>query len=272
MKVEKIAHSVSQQYSSLMPDASVPTTINLRPPLWLPIIVIVIGGLFYLVGKNMEIRAQSEFPTVISVSADAKISAAADIATLSFGVATGRQSSAKAAIALVTKNMTAIIAAVKKAGVEDKDIATQSFRLNPTYDYTNGTQVPRGFEANQTLNVKVRDLDKVGDVLSSATNAGANQVDNIVFSIDNSDDLKAQVRSAAIEKAKAKAEVLARSLRMRLGRIREFSEDGNSMPRPMMIEGKSMAYDGIGGADASLPVPSGEQEIISYVKLTYELR
>lgn len=248
-----------------------PTTVNLRPPLWLPIIVIVIGGLFYLIGKNMEIQAQRENPAIISVSADAKVSAAADIATLSLGVATGRQSSAKAAIALVTKNMTAVIAAVKKAGAEDRDITTQSFRLNPVYDYTNGTQVPRGFEANQTLSVKVRDLDKVGDVLSSATNAGANQADNIVFSIDNSDDLKAQARSAAIEKAKAKAEVLARSLGMRLSRIREFSENGNiSMPRFMMVE-QSVAYE-TGGADASPPIPSGEQEIISSVTIIYELR
>lgn len=248
------------------------STIYVRPPVWAIITAVAVGGIFYLAGKNMEVKAPQQNPATISVFADAKVSASPDIATLSFGIATGRQTSAKAAIALVTKNMTAIIAAVKKTGVAEKDIATQSFWLNPVYDYSNGTQVPRGFEANQSLTVKVRDLDKVGDVLTAATNAGANQAGSISFSIDKPDDLKAQARAMAIEKAQAKAIVLAKALGMSLGRLTAFNEDSN-YGGPVPMYAKTMAMGGgAPEADASLPVPAGEQDITSNVTLTYELR
>ncbi len=255
-----------------MPESTA-TTVNLRPPMWLPVIVVCIGGAFYLAGKNMEIKAPQEAPMNISVSADAKVSGAPDIATLSFGVQTGRQTTAKAAIEKITKNMTAVLAAVKALGVEEKDISTASFWLNPVYDYTTNGQIPRGFEANQTLSVKVRDLDKVGDVLTAATNAGANQAGGVNFTIDNPDTMKAQSRQMAIEKAKAKAEVLARSLGMRLTRLTGFSEDGSyPMPRPYMMESKGMAMGDAVAAPTSVPMPVGEQDITSNVTLTYELR
>ncbi len=246
-------------------------TLNIRPPLWLPIVVVAIGGAFYLAGKNMEIQAPRENPMVISVSGDAKVSSPPDIATLSFGVQTGRQPSAKAAIALISKNMNAVLDAVRKEGIADKDISTQSFWLSPVYDFATSGQIPRGFEASQSLSVKVRDLDKVGDILTAAANAGANQAGGIDFSIDNPDELKAQARTKAIEEAKQKADVLARSLGMSIVRLTGFNEDGNyPLPRPYMME-KSMAVSD-GMAPQSIPVPSGEQDIMSTVTLTYELR
>lgn len=250
-----------------MPDT---TTVNLRPPLWLPIIVVVIGGLFYLAGKNMEIQAPRENPATVSVSADAKVSVSPDIAMASFGVQTGRQPTAKAAIEIVRKNMTAVLAAIKKNGVEDKDITTQSFWLSPVYDYTTSGQVPRGYEANQSLAVKIRDLDKIGQIIADTTAAGANQAGSISFSVDNPDEAKAKVRTEAIGKAKAKAQVLAQNLGMHLGRLTGFSEDGNypEPPRPYMM--KSMGMDT--AEQAPVPVPVGEQEIVSNVTLTYELR
>lgn len=249
-------------------------TINIRPPMWLPILVVLIGGSFYVYGKNIEVGTTGHEPVIISVSADAKVSGAPDIASLSFGVQTGRQPTAKAAIENVRKNMTKVLDAVKKAGVEDKDITTESFWLSPVYDYNNGTQIPRGYEANQSLRVKVRDLDKVGDVLTAATDAGANQAGSISFDIDNPDALNAEARAKAIEKAKAKADVLAANLGMHVAKLTGFSEGGGYYP-PVPMMNKTMAYDamGVGGAvRESVPVPVGEQEITSTVTLMYELR
>ena len=249
-------------------------TINIRPPVWLPILVVLIGGGFYVYGKNIEVRTTGHEPVVISVTADAKVSGAPDIASLSFGVQTGRQPSAKAAIENVRKNMTKVLEAVKKAGVEDKDITTESFWLSPVYDYSNGTQIPRGYEANQSLRVKVRDLDKVGDVLTAATDAGANQAGSISFDIDDPDALVAEARAKAIEKAKAKADVLAASLGLHVSKITGFSEGGGYAPVPMMM--KSMDAYGVGGGAMavreSVPMPVGEQDISSTVTLMYELR
>lgn len=249
-----------------------PSTINLRPPMWLPIVVVLIGGAFYIAGKNMEIKAPQESPLTISVSADAKVSAAPDVAELSFGITSGRQPTSKAAIEVVRKNMEKIIAATKDLGVKDSDIATERFWLHPVYDYTTSGQVPRGFEAGQSLRVKARDLDKAGDILTAATNAGANQADGVTFKIDEPDALKAQARVKALEKAKQKAKKLADDLGMSLGRLRGFSEDGAyNQPMPMMAR-SMMGMDASAVMEKSIELPAGEQEIVSNVTLTYELR
>ncbi len=242
-----------------------------RMHVWL-IAAVAVGGAFYLYGKNMELRAPVTSPLTISVSADAKVSTAPDIATLSFGVATGRQATAKTAIENIRKNMDNILKAVKDAGIPEKDISTQSFWLSPVYDYSNGLQVPRGYEANQSLSVKVRDLDKVGDVLTVATSAGANQAGGVNFSIDDADKAQAEAREMAINKAKVKAKELADGLGMSLGRLTGFNEGGGyAPPSPMMMKAESY-----GGAErdmaANLQLPAGEQDVTSYVTLTYELR
>ncbi len=247
------------------------STVYVRPPVHMLIIAVAVGGAFYLAGKHIEVRGPTTNPATISVSADAKVSTPPDIAMLSFGVTTGRQSTAKDATTNIAKNMTAVIAAVKALGIEEKDITTQSFSLNPVYDYTTNGQIPRGFEATQMLSVKVRDLDKVGDVLTAATNAGANQANGISFSVDQPDEMKAKAREMAIEKAKAKAQVLAHDLGMSLGRITGFTEDGNyySPPTPMMMR-SDMA--GATKEMANIQIPTGEQDITSNVTITYELR
>jgi uncharacterized protein len=244
-----------------------PTTLNVRPPVAALLLCVAVGGAFYLAGKHIEGR-QMDHPT-ISVSADAKVSAVPDIAMVSLGVQTGRQPTAKAAISLLSKNMDAVIAAIKASGVEEKDMTTSQFWLNPAYDYLNGTQVLRGYEANQSLTVKIRDLDKVGDVLSGSTAAGANQAGNISFTIDNPDAARAEARQKAIDEAKAKANELARSLGISLGRLRGFSEGDNegSPPSPMLMRGEAtMAAD-----MAQVQLPAGEQDIHVSVTLTYDL-
>jgi uncharacterized protein YggE len=249
------------------------TTLNIRHPLWLPILVVLIGGSFYIYGKNIEKSPVLNYPMIVSVSADAKVSASPDIAVLSFGIQTGRQKTAKAAIDNIQKNMAAILDAVKKEGVDIKDISTESFWLSPTYDYANGTQVPRGFEASQSLRVKVRNLDTVGDVLTAATNAGANQAGGVSFDIDNPDALMAEAREKAIDKAKAKADVLAKSLGMSVVKITGFSEgDGSVPPYPPMMARDSYGVGGGVMVEKSIDLPAGQQEISVTVTIMYEIR
>jgi len=233
-------------------------------------IAVAIGGLFYLAGTAMTTQADRHPPLQISVSAEASVNSAPDIATLSFGVQTGRAPTSEAAIDNLTKSIDKIIAAVKAKGVEEKDIGTENFWMNPAYDYVNGTQVARGFEATQSLRVTVRDLKKVGEVLTAATAAGANQAGNVQFSIDDPDQLREEARTMAIEKAKEKAKVLAGTLGKRLVGIVGFSESGDgSIPVPMMARNEGMAG---GGGDMALSIPAGEQEIVSFVTLTYEIQ
>jgi uncharacterized protein YggE len=244
-----------------MADSNSPTSF------WALLLAVIIGGGFYVYGKNLERKPVPSTVATISVSGEGKTSQAPDIAVLNFGIVTGRQATSKAAIAMVAKNMEAILAAVKAAGVEEKDITTQNFWLSPEYDYNNGSQILRGYQANQSLSVKVRDLDKVGDVLTAATNAGANQAGGVSFSIDNPETAKAKARNDAIAQAKEKAQTIASSLGMKLGKVTSFSEGGGYTPVPMYARDMAMGAE----SKASLELPAGEQEITVSVSLTYEL-
>ncbi len=255
-----------------MPDTTISTSsTSSAPAAWVLLVAVAIGGGFYLAGQKVATKTQNM--ATISVSADAKVSSVPDIASLTFGVNVERQTSAKAAIDAIRKNMDPIIDAVKKSGVQEKDIATENFWLSPSYDYPDGRQVLRGYSAGQTLRVKVRNLEIVGDVLSAATDAGANQAGDVVFTFDDPEELKAQARNLAITEAKQKATVLAGDLGVSLGKLQGFSEGYGGYPTPpmMMRAEAGMAMDGA-EAKSSLPVPSGEQEVSVSVTLTYEVR
>jgi uncharacterized protein len=238
------------------------------------IIAVAIGGAFYLAGKNIEANDDPSDSGTITVSGDGKAFATPDIAQLSVGMQTGRQPTAAAAMENLKKTMDAVIAAVKAQGIEEKDIRSESFYLNPAYDYSTGRMIPRGFEATQSLSIKVRDLDKVSDVLGAATNAGANQAGNVVFTVDDPEAKRAEARQEAIEEAKKKAKMLADELGVSLGDIVSFSEGYGGYPVPMYYGREAL---GVGGGDADMAknqavqLPVGEQQVDISVSITYEI-
>jgi uncharacterized protein YggE len=244
-------------------------TLFVRPPVWALLLAVAIGGSFYIYGKKLEVR---DAPlSTITVSGEGKVFVAPDIAEMTFGIQTGRQPTAAAAMKKLKDGMDKIFTAVKAAGIPEKDISTAHFWLNPVYDWTDGGQIFRGFEANQSLQVKVRDLDKVSAVLEAATNAGANQAGNVQFTVDDPEAKRSEARAKAITQAKAKAKELADQLGERLGDVQSFTEGGGGWAAPMMMRGEALAMDAA-TKEASLPLPAGEQEIISSVTITYELQ
>lgn len=249
-------------------------TLRIQPPHWAPVLalgIVFMGGIFYMYGKRIEVADRT--PVTISVSGEGKATAVPDIAELSFGVIVQRQQTAKQAMDMLGKSMQAVLDAVKKAGVPAEDIRTESLSLNPAYDWKDGQQTMRGFDASQSLRVKVRDLDIVSDVLAAATNAGANQAGGVSFIVDDPEKSRAQAREEAIVQAREKAKILAGQLGMRLGKIKNFSEGGGGFP-PIMYARETMAMDkGMGGGGVMpTPLPAGEQEVSVQVTITYELR
>lgn len=246
-------------------------TLHIHPPSWAPAMVlaaVIIGGSFYVYGKKIEVKDVA--PTLISVSGEGKSSAVPDIAELSFGIQIQRSPTAKAAMDSLGKGMTAVFDAIKKAGVPEKDIKTESLSLNPAYDWKDGRQIMRGFDASQSLRVKVRNLDTVSDVLAAATNAGANQAGGVSFIVDDPEKSRAEARQEAITQAQSKAITLASQLGMRLGKLKNFSEGGGYEP-PVMYGRGMMALDKAMEV-APTPLPPGEQDVQVQVVLTYELR
>lgn len=236
------------------------------------VLAVILGGGFYVYGKHLDRSPSPVAPGTITVTGEGKVSAAPDIAEMSFGVTTGVKATSKEASAAIAESMNKVVAAAKAQGIDDKDIRTESFYLNPSYDWNDGRQRLRGYEATQSLRVKVRDLDKVGDVLTAVTDAGANQAGGVEFMLEEPGAKETEARTEAIADAKKKAEALAAQLGQALGDVQSFNENGGGYyPRPMMMA-KAESYDmAVGGAPA-MAMPSGEEDITVNVSITYELR
>lgn len=221
----------------------------------------------------------------ISVSGEGEVMAAPDIATISFSV---RDEAKKVSDAQdsVSKKTKAVLAALKKVGIAEKDIKTQNYSSYPKYEWQGGTvscmgvncppyrpgkQVIVGYEVSQSVAITVRDLELVNEVVSALGQSEVSDMQGPNFAIDKEDDLKADARKQAIEKARAKAEVLARDLGVTLVRVVSFSEGGDYPVygyKTMMTAGAEMS-------DSRAPspeLPQGEQKITSNVTVTYEIR
>ena len=226
----------------------------------------IVGGSFVL-SKHIE-KQKNDEPMTISVTADESVSAAPTIAEMNFGVTTERHKTATEAMTSLSSKMKAAFEAAKANGIKEKEIGTHSLVLQPAYEYDKGKRIDQGFEASQTLHVKVCDLSKVGTVLQAAVQAGANQAGGIRFTVENTEALVEQAKAKATDKAKKNAEVIAQRLGKRLGNLKGYSEQvGMPNERQTYARQRSMA-DSPGGP----PTPAGEQEIRVIVSLNYELK
>ncbi|MBI5400623.1 MAG: SIMPL domain-containing protein [Candidatus Yonathbacteria bacterium] len=220
----------------------------------------------------------------ISVSGDGEVFASPDIATLSFTV---RDESKKVADAQdkVSAKVKVALMGIRKLGVADKDIKTENYSSYPKYEWQEptagcmalncpparpGKQVVVGYEVSQTVTVKVHNLELVNSLVDGLANAGVTEMQGPNFAIDKEDDLKAEARKQAIDKARAKAEVLARDLGVTLVRIVSFSEGQNY---PIYARSMSASVGMEKAYIASAPeLPKGQQKITSNVTVTYEIR
>jgi len=209
-----------------------------------------------------------------SVTGSGTVYAKADIANLEVGLRTGTKKTAAEATTDSTNKMNAIIEAVKALGIEEKDIKTSGYALNPVYNWTeNRGQELTGYEVTQNVSLKIRDLNKIGDVIAKTTEKGANQIGNINFTIDDEYTLKNQARELAIEKAKEKAMMIAAQSGMKLGKIKNVYESSVAAPSPIMYSNAKL--DMASGASDSVSAPtiqSGQNEIRVEATLVYEIK
>ena len=204
--------------------------------------------------------------TLLSVSSRAEARKAPDIATFSAGVVT-QAADGNAALRQNAEQMNRVLAAIKAAGVADKDVQTSGISLNPQYRYEEN-QPPRitGYQASNTVTVKLRDVAKMGQVLDALVASGANQINGPSFGIDDPEPLYDRARLDALKAARARAETYAGALGVRVRRIVSISEGGAAMPSPMprMAMMKAEAYD-------STPVAAGESSVSVNLDVVFEL-
>lgn len=232
----------------------------------LGVVAIVIVSLVMMSQKN-------EMDYQFSATATGKVFAKPDIANLTVGIKTEAKATAAEAVKDNTKKMNEIIEALKKVGIEEKDIKTTNYNLNPVYDWSTSRQILRGYEISQNVAVKIRDLDKIGEAIAKTTEKGANQIGNIEFTIDDEYELKAQARDGAIEKATEKAKEIAAKTGMKLGKIVNVYEN-QVYNQPIYANyAKDMAY-GLGGAsEISAPtIQTGQNEVSVEVTVVWEVK
>lgn len=206
--------------------------------------------------------------TRLDISATGEVSRVPDLAIISAGVQT-LQPTATAAIEENATRMERVRAALKRAGIAEPDIQTSSISLNPEYRYAeNQPPVLTGYRASNTVNVKFRDLKRSGAILDALVREGANQLNGPSLTIDKPEEAYDEARIKAIAVGKARAELYARALGMRVVRILSLSEGGGSFPGPMPV---AYARDAAMAVSKTEIIP-GTQDIQVTVSISFELR
>lgn len=217
--------------------------------------------------------AQATVPVVagtrLDVSAIGEVTRVPDLAIISAGVQT-LQPTATAAIEQNAAAMERVRVALKRAGIEDKDIQTSSINLNPEYRYDQN-QPPRltGYRASNTVNVKFRDLKRTGTILDALVAQGANQISGPNLTIDKPEAALDEARAKAIANGRARADLYAQALGMRVVRLLSVSESGGyAAPPPMPI----VAYAEVERAAPKTSIDPGTQQLQVSVSMSFELQ
>ncbi|MER9403389.1 SIMPL domain-containing protein [Mesorhizobium caraganae] len=214
--------------------------------------------------------ADSLPPPRIIVSGEGQSTVAPDLALLTLSVMREAKT-ARTALDANNDAMAAVIAAMKSAGIKDRDLQTAGIQINPRYNYTNkpdGSQEAElvAYQVTNTLSVRIRDIDKTGEILDKAVSLGVNQGGGISFSNEDPKAAVTEARKKAVADAMAKAKTLAGAAGVSIGQVLEITEQ-NIAPAPMPINAK--AFDAAG---AAVPVQAGENAYAVQVTVTFELK
>lgn len=179
---------------------------------------------------------------------------------------------AREALTANNEAMQAVIAAMKEAGIAERDLQTSGFGIHPRYVYPADGSQPQepkiqAYQVMNTLTVRVRDIAKAGDILDRSVTLGVNQGGEITFTNDDPTATLAEARKSAVEDAFAKARTLSEAAGVKLGQVLEISEQ-NLMPPPIPYADKAMRME---AAAASVPVQSGENTYRVQVSVSFAL-
>lgn len=211
---------------------------------------------------------------VLSVQGSGSSRVDPDEATVRLGVLV-QAPTAQAAMQQVNQTANAILAAVRKLGVADKDIQTSELNLNPVYgqemppERGGAPREPRivGYQASNVVSIRLTKMDQVGPVVDAGLAAGANRLDGVAFGLQNDEAARADALSRAATAARAKAAALAKALNVRLAGIVEVVEGGVTLFTPM--RSSRMAMEAMATADTA--VSAGQVGVDASLTLRYRI-
>lgn len=250
------------------------------------ITALVLAGilcLFLLVKVVNDIKTYSyigndSMRNTISVSGKGEVYVKPDIATVSFSLMEENLDVSKASNELNIK-IADIVDNLKTNGIDEKDIKTTEYSVYPRYDYLradvytySSKQVLAAYVVTQGIQVKVRDLSKVGKILSDLGTLKVTNMSGLTFSSDNYDELVKQAREEAIKQAKEEAKKLSKDLGVKLGDIVSYYDSGRNYPYYDAAMSTKAVYGMGGEAAVEATIPTGENKITSNVTITYEIK
>ena len=212
--------------------------------------------------------AQADFPPAISVTGEASISVPPDLALLDAGVASDGKTAREASEANNTA-MAKVLAALKTAGIDDKDVQTSRLSIQPQYAANrSGPSAITGYRASNRVTVKLHDVSKVASVIDALVGAGANDIGNVNFTVSKASELLDQARDKAFADARRKAEIYAKAAGVTLGTPLSIAEEGAPAPmfRAKMLGATPMA------AAAPTPIAQGEETLSVTVAVSWGIK
>jgi|SRR3989338_1022905 len=241
-------------------------------PILINIVLVVAVGLGLVWGKYLWKQSKSFQPArTITITAEGKVAVVPDIARISFSVVSEGVNPA-ALQEDNTKKINAAINFVKEQGVTPADIKTTQYSLSPRYEYDEKRHRSfiSGYELRQSVEIKIRDFSKISTILGVLADLGVNEIGQLTFDVDDSDQYLNKAREEAFTKAKVKAKAMSEYSGVRLGRVVTFSESG-AFPTPIFYREAAL---GIGGdfSKAEPIIEPGSQELRLNVAVTYEIR
>lgn len=214
-------------------------------------------------------RPESQRDT-ITIQGEGKVTATPDIGQISISIVNQDRDVNKAQTTNITQ-FNQLVEALKSEGIDKKDLTTTNYTVYPIYDWSSGRQVFRTYEVRQSLAVKIRNLEKAGQIITVAGQNGVNEVSGLSFTIDDPEKVKTEARKLALANAQEKAEDLARLAGVNLGKIVSFAETSSDYypPQPYLYADKQEAR-----AEDFAAMPSfeaGSQDIRVYATIQYEI-
>ncbi|MDG6079995.1 DUF541 domain-containing protein [Erythrobacter litoralis] len=217
-----------------------------------------------------EVRIAASGP-VVDLTVMEEVDAAPDLVTISAGVQTDADT-AVSALRQNSEEMRNVIERIRSLGIADEDIQTTGISVNARYDFdqANRRQIFLGYTASNRVSVKLREVDDTGEVLDALVSAGANEINGPSFSLENDEELKAQARSSAMERAESQAMEYARLAGFSGLRLLEVNETitGN-MPMPATLDAAQNIV--VTGSRVKAPVQPGQVTIGVTVTVKYEM-
>jgi len=213
---------------------------------------------------------------MVSVNGEGIVSVTPDVAHISIGVE-NQEVSANIAQQRNSAIMTDVLAAVKAQGIEESDIQTVRFNMWPVHSWdmeTNQSSVV-GYMVSNNINITVRDIDMVGEVLAAASAAGANAASSVSFGLLDHTAAYNQALALAVTDATEKARIMASSLGQNLGpviSIHEASGMGSFFPPMPIVRAEMMMDHSMSFAAGGVPVQGGELAVVARVQVTFDLR